>query len=115
MVQAFYTKTSTQRIPLLGAVGPLQFEVFQYRLQTEYGAESRLEPSPWKAIRWVDDQAAKELDEMELPTGCRLAFDADEKPVILFPEEWAVSFLEEKKPELKLRKLPASFGKVNSF
>lgn len=115
VVQAFYTKTSTQRIPLLGAVGPLQFEVFQYRLETEYGAESRLEPSPWKAIRWVDDLAAKELDETELPTGCRLAFDSDEKPVILFPEEWAVSFLEEKKPELKLRKLPASFGKVSAY
>ena len=29
-------------VPLLGAVGPLQFEVVQFRLESEYGAESRL-------------------------------------------------------------------------
>src|SRR3954469_17838495 len=48
VVQSFMLKDATQRVPLLGAVGPLQFEVVQYRMQTEYGAESRLESSPWK-------------------------------------------------------------------
>src|SRR5205823_9059292 len=43
VVQSFFIKDSAQRVPLLGAVGPLQFEVVQYRMQTEYGAESRLE------------------------------------------------------------------------
>src|SRR5512139_631205 len=53
VVQSFSLKDATQRVPLLGAVGPLQFEVVQYRLQSEYGAESRLEPAPWKVLRWV--------------------------------------------------------------
>ena len=43
VVQSFAVKDSAQRVPLLAAVGPLQFEVVQYRLQSEYGAESRLE------------------------------------------------------------------------
>ena len=30
--------------PILAAVGQLQFEVVEYRLQAEYGVESRLEP-----------------------------------------------------------------------
>ena len=52
VVQPFQLKHATQRVVLLGAVGPLQFEVLQYRLETEYGAKSRLEPAPWKLIRW---------------------------------------------------------------
>src|SRR5256714_4257566 len=53
VVQSFQLKDSSQRGSLLGAVGPLQFEVVQSRLQSEYGAESRLEHSPWKVIRWL--------------------------------------------------------------
>ena len=53
-VQSFSQPGSARRVPLLGAVGPLQFEVLQYRIQTEYGAESRLVPAPWKVIRWID-------------------------------------------------------------
>src|SRR5436305_6732419 len=37
VVQSFQLKDATQRGPLLGAVGPLQFEVVQFRMQTEYG------------------------------------------------------------------------------
>ncbi|MGH7969371.1 MAG: peptide chain release factor 3, partial [Limisphaerales bacterium] len=53
VVQSFMVKDSAQRVPLLGAVGPLQFEVVQYRMQTEYGAESRLEQALWKVLRWA--------------------------------------------------------------
>src|SRR5438477_12655163 len=53
VVQFFHLKDSSQRVPLLGAVGPLQFEVVQYRMQSEYGAESRLEQAQWKVLRWI--------------------------------------------------------------
>ena len=43
---------------LLAAVGPLQFEVVQYRLKSEYGAESRLEPAPWTILRWIEPHPA---------------------------------------------------------
>src|SRR5207302_4513955 len=67
VVQAFQFKDSAQRVPLLGAVGPLQFEVVQYRMQTEYGAESRLEPGPWKILRWVAHENGTGVDESSLP------------------------------------------------
>ena len=41
------------KAPLLAAVGPLQFEVVQYRLESEYGAASRLEAAPWTVVRWL--------------------------------------------------------------
>ena len=43
-----------QNIRLLAAVGPLQFEVVKYRLESEYGAENVMEPAPWQLLRWVD-------------------------------------------------------------
>ena len=41
------TRAMHRRATLLAAVGPLQFEVVQFRLESEYGAASRLDPSPW--------------------------------------------------------------------
>src|SRR6266446_5276480 len=86
VVQSFLIKDSAQRVPLLGAVGPLQFEVVQYRMQTEYGAESRLEQAPWKVLRWAATEDDAPIEGTQLPTGARLAFDAGGKPIILFLE-----------------------------
>src|SRR5689334_14233862 len=52
VIQALYLRDSAAKTPLLAAVGPLQFEVVQFRLQSEYGAESRLESAPWAVVRW---------------------------------------------------------------
>ena len=105
VVQAFHLKDSAQRVPLLGAVGPLQFEVVQYRMQTEYGAESRLEAAQWKVLRWAVTGNGP-VDESLLPTSARLAADAAGKPVILFPDEWSCNFFAERNPKIQLSALP---------
>ena len=104
-VQAFATPGDVRRVPLLGAVGPLQFEVLQYRLESEYGAETRLEKAPWSLIRWVEAGSEPPSAE-ELPSGAKLAEDASGRPVVLFTAEWEVGFFEEKHPKTKLRKTP---------
>ena len=96
---------AAQRLPLLGAVGPLQFEVLQYRLETEYGAKSRLEPALWKIIRWVDPAGAVLTEDM-LPSNCRLALDAAGQTVALFTAEWALQFFMERNPKIQLLSLP---------
>ena len=106
VVQSFQIKDSTQRVPLLGAVGPLQFEVVQFRMQTEYGAESRLEHGPWKVIRWAQTESGAELEATLLPTGAKLAYDVANQPVILFTEQWACDFFAERHPKIKLSALP---------
>src|SRR5207248_2764105 len=106
VVQSFYVKDSSQRVPLLGAVGPLQFEVVQYRMQTEYGAESRLENSPWKVIRWIALKNGSVLDETTLPTGARLATDAAGQNVILFQDQWSCDFFAQRHPRIRLSGLP---------
>ena len=106
VVQSFLLRDSAQRVPLLGAVGPLQFEVVQYRLQTEYGAETRLEPGPWKVLRWVVAEGGNSLEDSQLPTGARLAFDSVHKPVVLFPDQWSCDFFMQRNPKVRLSASP---------
>jgi peptide chain release factor 3 len=106
VVQSFMLKDASQRVPLLGAVGPLQFEVVQYRMQSEYAAESRLEQAPWKILRWALTEDGAPLDDSLLPTGARLAFDVADQPVVLFPEQWSCDFFAQRNPKVRLSALP---------
>ena len=56
VAQAYHVHGSIQAVPMLGAVGPLQFEVLQARLISEYQCETRLEHSPWTLVRWFDEK-----------------------------------------------------------
>jgi peptide chain release factor 3 len=107
VVQAIYIPDSAQRVPLLAAVGPLQFEVVQYRMQTEYGADSRIESAPWQVMRWVSpDVTVEMLEGAIIPTGGRLAKDAFGQNVILFADPWSCSYFSDKNPSIRISELP---------
>ena len=108
VIQLLRLKDATANVPLLAAVGPLQFEVVQYRLKSEYGADSQLEPTPWVTIRWLPKNVADTDWGQGLPTGARLAFDGDDNPVVLFANEWSVNYFREINPKIPLEKLPAA-------
>jgi peptide chain release factor 3 len=113
VVQAF--RFPAAPLPVLGAVGPLQFEVLQYRLEAEYGAESRLESAPWTIVRWVASDVAEEaVAGVGLPTGCRLARDDAGHRVILFGERWAHEMFSERHPEIALTSQPLPAARVRS-
>lgn len=106
VAQAFNLKDTASRVPLLGAVGPLQFEVLEYRLETEYGAEIRRESAPFATVRWMPlGTTAEELDALSLPTGGRFAFDGDGHAVALFPTEWSMNYFQQMHPKLALTAL----------
>ena len=95
------------KTPLLAAVGPLQFEVVQFRLESEYGAESRLEAAPWSVVRWLpQDMKEDELDAISLPTGAKLAYDIGKNAVILFQNEWSANYFGETNKNTPLSALP---------
>ena len=108
VVQVFHLRDAGQRVPLLAAVGPLQFEVVQYRLESEYGAPSRLETASWEFVKWLPTGlAAGDLRELKLPTGCRLADDADDQPVVLFPSAWTLDYFKKQNSAVPLFDLSA--------
>jgi peptide chain release factor 3 len=107
VIQALYLRHSSVKTPLLAAVGPLQFEVVQYRLQSEYGAESRLESAPWTVVRWLPPEMKEdELDALSLPTGAKIAYDIGKNPVVLFENEWSSNYFGETNKNVSLSALP---------
>ena len=107
VIQILHLKDAATRVPLLAAVGPLQFEVVQYRLQSEYGAESRLEAAPWTVVRWLPlEMEAAAIEALQLPTGSRIALDSDGNEVVLFPNDWAADYFAQTNPKVPLSKLP---------
>jgi peptide chain release factor 3 len=112
VVQSFTAKNAPPGATLLAAVGPLQFEVVQWRLQSEYNAESRLAPTPWTLLKWavVPDsmKGPKGFDSSRIVVATGVSFGADkfENPVVLFPNDWTMRYFVEKNPELRLLDLP---------
>jgi peptide chain release factor 3 len=111
VVQSFSAKSAPPGATLLAAVGPLQFEVVQYRLKSEYGAESRLEQTNWTLLRWIEpNPALRDPSGLVVATGVSFGSDKLDQPVVLFPNDWTLRYFIEKNPDLKLRELPLEQG-----
>ncbi len=107
VVQSFSARNAPPGATLLAAVGPLQFEVVQWRLQSEYGAESRLTPTPWTILKWIEPHPLlKDTSRLIVATGVSFGADKFDQPVALFPNEWTMRYFVEKNSELKLHDLP---------
>jgi len=107
VVQAFNARNAPPGSTLLAAVGPLQFEVVQWRLQSEYNAESRLTPTPWTLLKWLEPHPAlKNPSAIVVATGVSFGTDKFDQPIALFPNEWTLRYFKEKNLELKLHDLP---------
>jgi peptide chain release factor 3 len=52
-IQLLYPVGAHRREPILAAVGVLQIDVVRFRLESEYGVETRVEPLGFEFARWV--------------------------------------------------------------
>ena len=84
---------------ILGAVGQLQFEVFQFRMKNEYNSEVVMTPLGHKIARWIDPA---QLDEKMSSSRNLLVKDNQYKPLFLFENEFAERWFEDKYPNVKL-------------
>jgi peptide chain release factor 3 len=101
--------TDGPQIPLLGAVGPLQFEVLQYRLEGEYAAETRIEQANWSLARWLRPKEGDPLAPDVRPSlslGAALARDSNGWLVALLPSEWALKTFSDKNEEWIISEQP---------
>ena len=114
LAQSFELPGSHQFVPLLGAVGPLQFEVLKYRLESEYGAECQVEISNWKTIRWMVPTGEAMQDgkavRPDVPSGSKLAIDAFGSFAVLLPDAWAVKSLESRNKDWVIQAMPPKKG-----
>lgn len=87
---------------IIGAVGQLQFEVFQYRMQNEYNAEVIMTPMGNKIARWINPE---DLDEKMSSSRNILAKDRFDQPLFLFENQFAERWFADKYPDVELKTL----------
>jgi peptide chain release factor 3 len=61
VVQVLRHPARGEQEPILAAVGPMQYDVAQYRLENEFGATIELTPTPYVLARRTDRQGAERL------------------------------------------------------
>lgn len=76
------------RRKIVGAVGQLQFDVIQYRLENEYGAACRLNPLQWTRAAWLTAEDPQEIESFIKYRDTQIAYDKDDNPVYLAESEW---------------------------
>ncbi|WP_210366259.1 peptide chain release factor 3 [Bacillus sp. REN3] len=84
---------------LLGAVGQLQFEVFEARMRNEYNVEVIMEREGSKIARWIDGD---EVNDNLSSSRSLLVTDRYGKKAFLFENDFALRWFQEKNPEIKL-------------
>jgi peptide chain release factor 3 len=86
---------------ILGAVGPLQFEVAAYRLRDEYGVEAAFEGVGVVAARWVRCDDQNHLDEFTKKLAANVARDHAGQLVYLAPSTVSLALTEERWPKIQ--------------
>lgn len=100
-VQILYDTDQSKRDPILAAVGQLQLEVVQHRLENEYGVPTRLEPLGFSVARWVNGGWPM-LESVGRIFNCKTVRDCWDRPVLLFKNDWNLNQLQEDHPALEL-------------
>ncbi|RYF58524.1 MAG: peptide chain release factor 3, partial [Comamonadaceae bacterium] len=90
---------------LLGAVGQLQFEVVQHRLNAEYDCDIRLEGCQYTAARWITADTPAELREFEHAYPLRMARDAANTLAYLCTSPYDVRLAQERFPKIHFHPL----------
>ena len=100
-VQILYDADPGKRNPILAAVGQLQLEVVQHRLEHDYGVPTRLEPLGFTTARWVTG-GWPALEALGRLFNCKTVRDSWNRPVLLFKNRWNLQQLQGDHPELAL-------------
>lgn len=101
-IQIFWLSESDTRSPILAAVGPLQFEVVQFRLQSEYNVGTILRPTDIKHALWPKEGWSAVNTANRERLNILIATDAAEEPVLLFRQNWDLQQFKQKNPDFEL-------------
>jgi peptide chain release factor 3 len=94
-------------VPVLAAVGQMQFEVFAHRLEHEFGARTVLSPTPHQVARRTDEATAERL---RATNGVRVLARRDRTLLALFESPWWLKRLEADHPDWCLETIVVGAG-----
>ncbi len=100
-IQLFIDPIIGTQDPIVGAVGELQFEVLQRRLQDEYNLEVRLNRLPFGVARWPRSKDGKPVDKLK--GDFTIYRDSIDQPVILLNQEWDLNWAKRENPDVEFQ------------
>lgn len=83
---------------ILGVVGQLQFEVFEYRMKMEYGVDVVMQHMNYQFARWIIDE---KVDPSKFRINSLLVKDKNDNYVAIFENEYAMRTAADKNPNAK--------------
>ena len=86
---------------IVGVVGTLQFDVFEYRMKNEYNVDLRMTSLPYDHLRLIESMDCHP-DEIVLCTGSAVLQDFRDRYLLAFDGEWSIGFLTKHNPGLVL-------------
>ena len=103
-IQIFKVPNSGMEEVIVGVVGTLQFDVFEYRMKNEYGVDLRMEGLPYEEIRRIDSYPG-DLTDMNLGSDAELLEDYHGNNLLVFRSYWAIDFTCRRNPGLKVSEI----------
>jgi peptide chain release factor 3 len=88
---------------MLGAVGPLQFEIVAHRLATEYGVDALYENANIATARWLTFADETVRRQFEREQTAAIASDVDGNPVFLATNKYNLQVTMERWPKVGFR------------
>ena len=108
-IQIFKVPNSGMEEVIVGVVGTLQFDVFEYRMKNEYGVDLRMEGLPYEEIRLIDKYPG-DLSDLNLGSDAELLEDSRGRNLLVFTSFWAIDFTCRRNPGLELSEIVVSEG-----
>ncbi len=108
-IQIFKVPNSGMEEVIVGVVGTLQLDVFQYRMKNEYGVDLRMEMLPYEEIRLIES-AVCDYSDLNLGSDAELLEDYRGRSLLVFSSFWAIDFTVRRNPGLKLQEIVVSEG-----
>jgi peptide chain release factor 3 len=101
-IQIFRVPGSGMEEVIVGVVGTLQFDVFQYRMRAEYGVELRMTGLPYEQLRFIVKAPAADLKDLNLTTDAELLEDYRGRSLLVFASLWSIDYIVKRNPGLEL-------------
>ena len=101
-IQIFKLPNSGMEEVIVGVVGTLQFDVFQYRMKGEYGVDLRMEGLPYEYLRFIDKAPVADLKDLNLSSDVELLEDYKGRSLLVFASNWSIDYTIKRNPGLEL-------------
>ena len=99
-IQIFHEPNTGLEEVIVGVVGVLQFDVLEYRLQSEYSTAVRRRALPYENIRWIVSDT--DPATLTLTRDTKWVQDFKGNNLLLFGGEWNIAYTLKQNPGLEL-------------